>query len=258
MPGMNGLQVLKEVKSKYPGTRVIMVTAIETREKIEEALRLGADNYITKPLSLEYLEKEFEKGANPQEETIREALNFANDRIREMNENEGMTKSAINYRERDFFDCVGVAATISRSALLYGYLSDCGLALFNKNNELLFQTENTLKPIIAPYMQMEDVRERRELIKKELRNNSNGSGYGAFTGEQEAALYYRIGTVRVHSEDLIVLYSDGFEPYFQFPEFVNLLRKGNTSTLDAFSAQKAKENPETFGSDRTVLSILIS
>ena len=207
---------------------------------------------------LEYLEKEFEKGANPQEETIREALNFANDRIREMNENEGMTKSAINYRERDFFDCVGVAATISRSALLYGYLSDCGLALFNKNNELLFQTENTLKPIIAPYMQMEDVRERRELIKKELRNNSNGSGYGAFTGEQEAALYYRIGTVRVHSEDLIVLYSDGFEPYFQFPEFVNLLRKGNTSTLDAFSAQKAKENPETFGSDRTVLSILIS
>ena len=33
-----------------------MVTAIETRDKIEECLRLGADNYITKPLSLEYLE----------------------------------------------------------------------------------------------------------------------------------------------------------------------------------------------------------
>jgi response regulator of citrate/malate metabolism len=35
-----------------------MVTAVETQEKIEEAMRLGADNYITKPLSLEYLEKD--------------------------------------------------------------------------------------------------------------------------------------------------------------------------------------------------------
>ena len=35
-----------------------MVTALETRDKIEEAMRLGADNYITKPLSLEYLERD--------------------------------------------------------------------------------------------------------------------------------------------------------------------------------------------------------
>jgi len=35
---------------------VIMVTAVETTDKIEEAMCLGADNYITKPLSLNYLE----------------------------------------------------------------------------------------------------------------------------------------------------------------------------------------------------------
>ena len=58
MPGMDGMQVLKLLKEKFPQTKVIMVTALETREKIEEAMRLGADNYITKPLSLEYLEKD--------------------------------------------------------------------------------------------------------------------------------------------------------------------------------------------------------
>ncbi len=58
MPGMDGIQTLKEIKSKYPKSKVIMVTAIETRDKIEECLRLGADNYITKPLSLEYLEND--------------------------------------------------------------------------------------------------------------------------------------------------------------------------------------------------------
>ncbi|MGH7890425.1 MAG: response regulator, partial [Thermodesulfobacteriota bacterium] len=45
----------------YPRVKVIMVTALETRDKIEEALRSGADNYITKPLSLEYLEKDVQE-----------------------------------------------------------------------------------------------------------------------------------------------------------------------------------------------------
>ena len=58
MPVMNGVQVLQNIKSKSPKTKVIMVTALETRDKIEECLRLGADNYITKPLSLEYLEND--------------------------------------------------------------------------------------------------------------------------------------------------------------------------------------------------------
>ena len=58
MPGMDGLQVLKKIKASNFRVKVIMVTAVETQEKIEEAMRLGADNYITKPLSLEYLEKD--------------------------------------------------------------------------------------------------------------------------------------------------------------------------------------------------------
>lgn len=62
MPGgMDGLAALKVIKEKYPDVKVIMVTAIETRDKIEEAIRSGADNYITKPLSLEYLEKDVQE-----------------------------------------------------------------------------------------------------------------------------------------------------------------------------------------------------
>ena len=58
MPGMDGLQALKKIKNEYSKIKVIMVTAVESQEKIEEAMRFGADNYITKPLSLEYLEKD--------------------------------------------------------------------------------------------------------------------------------------------------------------------------------------------------------
>ena len=58
MGGIDGLTVLRKVKEKHPRTKVIMVTALETTDKIEEAMRLGADNYITKPLSLDYLEND--------------------------------------------------------------------------------------------------------------------------------------------------------------------------------------------------------
>ncbi|HRK62045.1 MAG TPA: response regulator [Candidatus Omnitrophota bacterium] len=61
MPEMDGLKALKILKEENPKVKVIMVTAVETQEKIEESMRLGADNYITKPLSLEYLENDVQE-----------------------------------------------------------------------------------------------------------------------------------------------------------------------------------------------------
>ena len=51
-----GMEYLPQIKQRFPGVRVIMVTAIDDEATIEEARKLGADDYITKPLVLEYLE----------------------------------------------------------------------------------------------------------------------------------------------------------------------------------------------------------
>ena len=56
MPVMDGIEVLKEIRKRDNPSRVIMVTAIEDTEKLEEAKSFGAAGYITKPLSLEQLE----------------------------------------------------------------------------------------------------------------------------------------------------------------------------------------------------------
>ena len=55
--GKDGIQVLKEVKELAPSTKVIMMTSVADEEVIEEAFRLGADDYIIKPFSLSYLEQ---------------------------------------------------------------------------------------------------------------------------------------------------------------------------------------------------------
>jgi DNA-binding response OmpR family regulator len=61
MPGMDGINTLKRIKEGFPQVKVIMITALETQDKIEQAMRAGADNYITKPLSLDYLEKDVQE-----------------------------------------------------------------------------------------------------------------------------------------------------------------------------------------------------
>ena len=56
MPGMGGIEVLKRVREfdKYVG--IIMVTAVKEEKIGKEALKSGADEYITKPIDFDYLE----------------------------------------------------------------------------------------------------------------------------------------------------------------------------------------------------------
>ena len=49
MPRINGFELLREVKSKYPEIGVIMMTAYGDSFSVKDSLLLGADEYITKP-----------------------------------------------------------------------------------------------------------------------------------------------------------------------------------------------------------------
>ncbi len=57
LPGMNGMEVLAKVKAKNPELKVIMITGVRDEEVAQKAIGLGADDYITKPVDLESLEK---------------------------------------------------------------------------------------------------------------------------------------------------------------------------------------------------------
>jgi DNA-binding response OmpR family regulator len=51
-----GLEALPKIKALLPSAKVIMVTGVDDEASIALAKKLGADDYITKPLVLEYLE----------------------------------------------------------------------------------------------------------------------------------------------------------------------------------------------------------
>jgi DNA-binding NtrC family response regulator len=52
MPGMNGLEVLTQVKQTRPALAVVVITGHATPEQIEEVRRLGAIDVIEKPAAL--------------------------------------------------------------------------------------------------------------------------------------------------------------------------------------------------------------
>jgi DNA-binding NtrC family response regulator len=52
LPGMDGMAVLKQVKENYPRIQVIILTGHGTPEGEDEANRLGAFDYLNKPVGI--------------------------------------------------------------------------------------------------------------------------------------------------------------------------------------------------------------
>ncbi len=56
MPGMGGLETLKKAKEIDPHLAVVMVSAVAEENIAKEAMKMGAHDYIKKPIDLDYLQ----------------------------------------------------------------------------------------------------------------------------------------------------------------------------------------------------------
>lgn len=57
MPGMNGLELLKLIKEKFPNLKVFMITAYGDDKNYQAAMDYGADGYIIKPVNFDELKE---------------------------------------------------------------------------------------------------------------------------------------------------------------------------------------------------------
>jgi CheY-like chemotaxis protein len=55
MPGMDGLETLRHLQEFHPKPKVIMCSGVDDPDKVREAVRLGADAYLVKPIQHLYL-----------------------------------------------------------------------------------------------------------------------------------------------------------------------------------------------------------
>ena len=77
LPGMNGIECIRQVKDKIPGTQFMMFTVYENDEKVFEALKAGASGYLLKNTGLlQLIEslKELHNGGSPMSANIARKL----------------------------------------------------------------------------------------------------------------------------------------------------------------------------------------
>ncbi|HEX6849625.1 MAG TPA: response regulator transcription factor [Chitinophagaceae bacterium] len=83
LPGMNGIECIRQVKDKSPGTQFMMFTVYENDDKVFEALKAGASGYLLKNTGLLQIAesvKELHDGGSPMSANIaRKMVNLFRD-----------------------------------------------------------------------------------------------------------------------------------------------------------------------------------
>jgi len=185
MPGIDGRQLLNEIKASYPGTEVIMMTAYGSIENAVEAMREGAYSYVT-------------KGGNP-EELIRE-IGKLQDMMELKLENQLLKEKVA---EAD-------AMLETNSPAFSGMLSIARKAAASGANILILGESGAGKEVIARYIHQNSGRSKSHFMdlnchaiaETVLESELFGHERGAFTG----ALNKRIG--RIEAADGGTLFLD--------------------------------------------------
>ena len=61
MPGLNGIDTIRELKRRYPEMIFIVITAFDDFDTVVEALKLGVQDYFLKPIKIEALVRSLQK-----------------------------------------------------------------------------------------------------------------------------------------------------------------------------------------------------
>ena len=116
LPGMNGIECIRQVKQKSPSTQFMMFTVYENDEKVFEALKAGASGYLLKNTSLAQLSeslKELHDGGSPM------SANIARKLVSVFREKEDTTKAieVLSVRENEILQLLA-------KGLLYKEIAD--------------------------------------------------------------------------------------------------------------------------------------
>ena len=143
MPGMDGMEVLKEVKRINHEIDVVIITAYGTIETAVEAIKVGAIDYITKPVELDELLILVDRV------TERRGLIRENELLKQELGNRGVTTEQIIYKSPQMLELINMASRVaaSRASVLIQGESGTGKELLAR---LIHQlSPRAHKPIIV-------------------------------------------------------------------------------------------------------------
>jgi len=179
LPGMSGIQLLKRVRSDHPETAVVVMTGYGTVQTAVEAMKLGASDYVSKPLQISELKA-----------LVRRCLK------------ESRLVRPVQSSDRSTEDKCGFDHIIGAAPALQKALDIAARVAPTDATVLISGETGTGKELLAKYIHMYGTRSQRpfmtincgaiprELLESELFGHLKGSFTGALThkrGKVEAA-----------------------------------------------------------------------
>lgn len=191
------------------------------------------------------------------EAAVEKVWHSANNRVRQLNQELGFWDNH-DYWGNDYAGAVASCLLLTHDFFLYGFIGDCGVAQLSATGEILWRTPNEVHHIEPLVLPDEAAKHTDQLFKwrKEYRNNpqANHPTYGVLTGEAAALKYVRTGRRSYRAGEILILYSDGIEPFlYQDSTFRSLIVDGNQQKLTQYIA--ARSSPDENKDEKTLIVI---
>lgn len=169
MPGMDGMQVLQEVKKINPEIDVVIITAYGTIETAVEAMKAGAIDYITKPIDFEELLILLDRVSE------RRTLIRENEILRQELKEKGVTMDRFIYQSQKMSALLNMASRVASSRATVLLRGESGTG-----KEFLARLIHNLSPRSSrPIITVNCSALSESLLESELFGHEKGSFTGA-------------------------------------------------------------------------------
>ncbi|MBX9604541.1 MAG: sigma-54 dependent transcriptional regulator, partial [Bryobacteraceae bacterium] len=219
MPGMSGMELLRKIREEYPEVIVIVVTAFGTVESAVEAMKLGAYDYIIKPVNSDALKL-----------VVSRALEH-----HRLQEEVRSLRSAID-RKYGFENIVG------QSKALLATLENAARAAQSDSTVLVRGETGTGKELLAKAIHFNSPRRERPLIvincgaipKELLESELFGHTKGSFTG----AVVNKKGKIEMADQGTLFLDEVGEMPLALQVKLLRLIQEREIEKIGALNPTK--------------------
>jgi two-component system NtrC family response regulator len=211
MPGMSGVELLRRLHRDYPDVVVVLVSAFASISDAVEAMKLGAQHYLSQPLDIDELRS-----------VVRKVL--ANKRLNDVAQRPGFEK--ILGRSRELLAVLDQASRAAKSISTVLIQGETGTG-----KELLARGIHCLSARVAKaFVTINCGAIPRDLLESELFGHLKGSFTGAFTD--------RRGQVEAANGGTLFLDEIGEMPPELQVKLLRLLQNGEIQKLGAVSTTK--------------------
>jgi two-component system NtrC family response regulator len=219
MPGLSGIELLRKAKALVPDMTFILMTAYGSVDSAVEAMRLGAFNYLTKPINVDELEISISKALENRR------LIAENRRLREIltlhGEHDGIISASPQMEE--VFNLVARVAPTMATVLVEG---ESGTGKERIARAIHYGSKQAAKPMVV----VNCAAIPETLLESEL----FGHERGAFTGATMA----RKGKIELADGGTLLIDEIGDMPLSLQPKLLRFLQEGTIERLGSGKTQK--------------------